>query len=158
MARAGCTTIKLGIESGNIEVMKKSRRAVPELEQQEQIIRICEENGIDVLGFYILGFADDDPDSVSRTIDYAAHLNTFGAQFTIATPYPGTPWYDALRRDQPDVRFDEDLERYNQYNLVYDHPRLSPERLEQLKSAAYRRYYFRPGYIIKHLRRIIARS
>ncbi|HUF38759.1 MAG TPA: radical SAM protein [Anaerolineales bacterium] len=153
MRRAGCRTIKLGIESGDLEIMKQSRRALPELEQQEHVVRMCEEHGIDVLAFYILGFQDDDPQSVSRTIDYAIHLNTFGAQFTIATPYPGTPWYDALRSADQPIRFDENLEHYNQYRLVYNHPRLTADELHGLKSDAYRRYYFRPGYVFKLIRR-----
>ena len=155
MRRAGCTTIKLGIESGDLEIMKKSRRALPELEQQERVIRVCEEHGIDILGFYILGFQDDDPETVRKTIDYAIHLNTFGAQFTIATPYPGTPWYDALRNEGPEMRFDEDLENYNQYRLVYNHPNLTAAELHRLKSEAYRRYYFRPGYAFKFFRRLL---
>ena len=97
---------------------------------------------------------DDDPASVRKTIDYAVHLNTFGAQFTIATPYPGTPWYDALRSGPSQVTFDEDFENFNQYRLVYSHPKLTAGELHRLKSDAYRRYYFRPGYILKYLRRV----
>ena len=158
MARAGCTAVKLGIESGDVEVMRKSRRAVPELAQQEAAIRACEAHGIDVLAFYILGFADDDEASVRRTIDYAMRLNTYGAQFTIATPNPGTPWYDALRAAGPESGFDEDLEHYNQYTLVYVHPRLSSATLHRLKSQAYRRYYFRLSYAFKHARRFLPGS
>jgi radical SAM superfamily enzyme YgiQ (UPF0313 family) len=155
MRRAGCTTVKLGIESGDLEIMKQSKRALPELEQQEHVIKVMEENGIDVLGFYILGFQDDDPASVRKTIEYAVHLNTFGAQFTIATPYPGTPWYDALRSGPSQVTFDEDFENFNQYRLVYTHPKLTAGELHRLKSDAYRRYYFRPGYLMKLFRRYL---
>ncbi len=151
MARAGCAAVKLGIESGDLDVMKRSRRAAPDLDQQEAIVRCLEAHGIDVLGFYILGYFDDTPASIARTLQYAEYLNTYGAQFTIATPYPGTPWYAELSRQPERFQMDGALEHYNQYRLVYNHPHLSFDDLERLKSQAYRRYYLRWNYIQKHL-------
>ena len=151
MARAGCVAVKLGIKSGDLQVMKQARRAVPDLDQQESIVRCLEAHSIDVLGFYILGYFDDTSASIERTLKYAEHLNTYGAQFTIATPYPGTPWHAELRRQPEHFQLDDTLEHYNQYRLVYNHPHLSFDSLEHLKSLAYRRYYLRWDYIKKHL-------
>jgi radical SAM superfamily enzyme YgiQ (UPF0313 family) len=149
MARAGCVTVKLGVESGDLEVMSKSRRAAPDLLYQEEIIRCLEQHGIDVLAFYILGYFDDTHRSVLRTIEYAERLNTYGAQFTIATPYPGTGWYKDLQR-QGHFDLDENYEHYNQYRLVYNHPNLGAGELEDLKNLAYRRYYPRWAYVKKN--------
>jgi anaerobic magnesium-protoporphyrin IX monomethyl ester cyclase len=150
MARAGCVAVKLGIESGDLEVMKKSKRAAPDLQIQEDVVKLLESHGIQVLAFYIVGYFDDDRTSVMRTIQYAEHLNTYGAQFTIATPYPGTQWHTDLSAQPEIYAFDNNLENYNQYRLVYQHPHLSFGELEQLKSLAYRRYYLRWPYIRKH--------
>jgi anaerobic magnesium-protoporphyrin IX monomethyl ester cyclase len=155
MAKAGCVAVKFGIESGNLDVMKKSHRASANLEHQENIIRSCERNQIDVLGFYILGYFDDTQDTILETIEFAKKLNTFGAQFTIATPYPGTQWYQDLMQDPDIYQLDEDFERYTQYQLVYKHPNLTYDDLERLKSRAYQHYYLRPAYIAKHFRKII---
>jgi radical SAM superfamily enzyme YgiQ (UPF0313 family) len=151
MKRAGCISVKLGIESGNLDVMKKSRRALPDLEKQETIVRCCEANGIQVLAFYILGYMHDTRDSILQTIQYAQHLNTYGAQFTIATPYPGTQWFADLESDPHGFALDGDLEHYNQYRLVFKHPNLSFDELETLKSLAYRRYYLRFGFMAKNI-------
>lgn len=150
MAKAGCTAIKLGIESRNLEVMKKSHRTPDNIHHQEEIIRGCEENGIDVLGFYILGYFDDTEETVQDTINYACELNTFGAQFTVATPYPGTPWHQSLDASREIYMLDTDLERYNQYNLVYQHPNLSAKQLAGLKNQSYQAYYLRWSYFRKH--------
>ena len=151
MRRAGCVSVKLGIESGNPQVMKLAHRALPELLRQEQIVHCLEQNQIDVLAFYILGYFDDTHPSIQQTIDYAIALNTFGAQFTIATPYPGTPWFKELNSQPEKYRLDATLEHYNQYRLVYQHPQLSPAQLEHFKSQAYQRYYLRWGYLRKNL-------
>jgi radical SAM superfamily enzyme YgiQ (UPF0313 family) len=151
MRRAGCVSVKLGIESGSVEVMKLSHRALPELARQEEIVRCLEANQIDVLAFYILGYFDDQAHSIRQTVDYAISLNTFGAQFTIATPYPGTPWFSELDSQPDKYHLDSTLEHYNQYRLVYQHPHLGFDELERLKSQAYQRYYLRWGYIQKNL-------
>lgn len=155
MARAGCIAIKLGIESGNLEVMKKSFRASADLARQEAVIRACERRDIDILGFYILGYPDDTPETVRQTIDYAISLNTYGAQFTVATPYPGTPWYQHLHAENEIYRLDPELEHYTQYQLVFQHPHLSPAVVERLKNEAYRRYYLRPGYFLKMAKKFL---
>ena len=150
MAKAGCVAVKLGIESGDLEVMKKSKRAAPDLQIQESVVQQLEENNIKVLAFYIIGYFDDDQDSVHKTIQYAQHLNSYGAQFTIATPYPGTQWHTDLNAESETYAFDSNLENYNQYRLVYQHPNLGFDDLEKLKSLAYRRYYLSWSYIKKH--------
>ena len=155
MANAGCVAVKFGIESGNLDVMQKSHRASANLEMQEHIIRCCEQNKIDVLGFYILGYFDDTEKTIQETIEYAKKLNTFGAQFTIATPYPGTQWYQDLMQEPDTYQLDKDFERYTQYQLVYKHPHLTYEDLERLKSLAYQRYYLRLAYMAKHFWKII---
>lgn len=149
MAKAGCSAVKLGIESGSQEVMKNAKRVALDFEYQEMIVHRCEKAGIDVLAFYMLGYYDDLEGTVEETIKYALQLNTFGAQFTIATPYPGTPWYTDLKCDH--IELDDNLEHYNQYRLVYQQPNFKNAKLEQLKSKAYRQYYFRWGFIKKHL-------
>jgi len=150
MARAGCISIKIGVESGDPAVMKKSHRKATREDKQLEIIRCCESHGIKVLAFYILGYMDDDEATVARTIDYAVALNTYGAQFTIATPYPGTPWYRELKAQDAKYQLASDLSRYTQYEPVFRHPKLSAERLRALKSRAYRRYYVRPSYFLKN--------
>jgi radical SAM superfamily enzyme YgiQ (UPF0313 family) len=153
MAKAGCVTVKLGIESGNLQVMKASRRVTANIQHQEKMIRCLEEHGIRVFAFYILGYMDDTQATIDQTIDYAIRLNTYGAQFTIATPYPGTEWYAELQRQPDRYQLDDDLEHYNQYQLVFHHPNLSFDELERLKGQAYQRYYFRTGYLSRHVLR-----
>ena len=150
MALAGCNTIKIGVESGNDLVLSHSHRAKVDFNRQEEMIRHCEDNGIDILAFYILGYFTDSPETIEQTIQYAKSLNTFGAQFTIATPYPGTPWHSDLSKQNDVYQLDPDFGQYNQYSLVYKHPNLSKEQVDSLKEKAYRKYYYRWGYFKKH--------
>jgi anaerobic magnesium-protoporphyrin IX monomethyl ester cyclase len=151
MARAGCNAIKIGVESGNDSVLNQSHRATTDFSYQEDVIRYCEENRIHILAFYILGYFTDTPETIRQTIDYAISLNTFGAQFTIATPYPGTPWYIELNNQNERSQLDPDFSRYNQYSLVFKHPHVSEKQINALKERAYQKYYYRWGYIKKNI-------
>ncbi|MEM8955770.1 MAG: B12-binding domain-containing radical SAM protein [Verrucomicrobiota bacterium] len=150
LAKSGCSAIKFGIEGGNQEVMKQSKRASNRFEEQEKTLRQCEEKGIKVLAFFILAYFHDTVETVRETIDYAIRLNPYGAQFTVATPYPGTPWYEQLRSENEKYQLSENYDDYTQYQLVYNHPHLTYSDVHRLKNEAYRRFYFRPSYIARH--------
>ena len=95
---------------------------------------------------YILGFPSDNEKSVRATIDYARKLNTEYAQFSIWTPYPGTPAF----KDYENIITTKNYENFDQYRLVYKHKNLSGEKLRDLLSLAYTKYYFRLSWIIKY--------
>ena len=61
-----------------------------------------------------------------------------------STPYPGTHFYDQLKKEGRLLT--EDFEKYNQFTLVYKHENLSPEKVKKLLEKSMRKYYFRPSY------------
>ncbi len=158
LSRSGCIAVQFGIESGNADVMEKSSRKSGSFAKQERVIEQCENHGIRVLALFMLAYFDDNEETVNQTIDYAIKLNPYGAQFTVATPYPGTPWYDELKHDNQRFQLSENHDDYTQYKLVYQHPSLSSEKVETLKNQAYKRFYYRLSYFQKHHSPAILRS
>ena len=77
---------------------------------------------------FIIGFPTDDEKSIMKTIRYAQKLNTTFSQFSVWTPYPGTPVY----KDYENEIVASSFEEFDQYNLVYKHKILSPERIRIL--------------------------
>lgn len=150
LARSGCVAIQFGIESGNLEIMAASKRKVKHLDMQKNVIHMCESHGIKVFALFMLAYFDDTVETIHQTIDYAIDLNPYGAQFTVATPYPGTPWFEELHKNNENFQLSENYDDYTQYQLVYQHPHLSFDDVTQLKNKAYRDFYFRAGYFKKH--------
>ena len=150
LARSGCVAIQFGIESGNLEVMALSKRKVGHLDSQKDVIALCEKYKIKVFALFMLAYFDDTEETIHQTIEYAKSLNPYGAQFTVATPYPGTPWYEELKRENHRFQLSENYDDYTQYQLVYQHPHLTAEAVTRLKNKAYRDFYYRPTYIKKH--------
>jgi radical SAM superfamily enzyme YgiQ (UPF0313 family) len=149
MQASGLRSIKVGIESANASVLEGVRRHHPGRERIRRLLDHCDRRGIGVVAFYILGLPSDTEESIEATVDYAMELNTLGAQFTVATPYPGTGFFEAASAEGRLLT--EDWERFDIYTPVMRHDRLSPAAIQRLKSRAYQQYYLRPAWAGKFL-------
>lgn len=139
--RAGFRAMSFGVESLDPATLKKSgRRPIPELHQR-RIIEHCRSKGIMTAAFYVLGFLQDDRQSIAATIGYACDLGSTFAQFKILTPYPGTPMFKQL---EP-LLTETDWERFDGYSPTFRHPNLTARELQYLLGAAYTRFYMRPS-------------
>ncbi|MGH7899240.1 MAG: B12-binding domain-containing radical SAM protein [Candidatus Binatia bacterium] len=149
MHAAGLSSLKVGIESANPVVLEDVKRHQPKDERIRRLLGHCDRLGVGVVAFYILGLPSDTEESIAATIDYAMELNTIGAQFTIATPYPGTGFFDAAEAEHRLLT--EDWERYDIYTPVMRHDHLSSDDIQRLKSRAYQLYYMRTSWAGKFL-------
>jgi radical SAM superfamily enzyme YgiQ (UPF0313 family) len=145
---AGFRAMSFGVESLDPATLKKSgRRPIPQ-SHQRQIIEHCRRKGIVTAAFYVLGFLQDDWNSIAATIDYATDLGSTFAQFKILTPYPGTPMFKQI---EP-LLTEPDWERFDGYTPTFKHPNLSDVELRYLLGAAYKRFYMRPSYLANFLK------
>ena len=145
---AGFRAMSFGVESLDPGTLKKSgRRPIPQTHQRE-IIEHCRRKGIVTAAFYVLGFLQDDWNSIAATIDYATDLGSTFAQFKILTPYPGTPMFKQL---QP-LLTESDWEKFDGYTPTFKHPNLTQVELRYLLGAAYKRFYMRPSYLANFLK------
>jgi len=145
---AGFRAMSFGVESLDPATLKKSgRRPIPQTHQR-QIMEHCRKLGIVTAAFYVLGFLQDDWNSIAATIDYATDLGSTFAQFKMLTPYPGTPMFKQI---QP-LLTETDWEKFDGYTPTFAHPNLSERELRFLLGAAYKRFYMRPSYLANFLK------
>jgi len=145
---AGFRAMSFGVESLDPATLRKSgRRPIPQAHQRE-IIQHCRNKGIVTAAFYVLGFLQDDWNSIAATIDYATDLGSTFAQFKILTPYPGTPMFKQL---EP-LLTETDWELFDGYTPTFRHPNLTDRELRFLLGAAYTRFYVRPSYLANFLK------
>jgi len=145
---AGFRAMSFGVESLDPAILRKSgRRPIPQ-EHQRKIINHCRELGIVTAAFYVLGFLQDDWNSIAATIDYATDLGSTFAQFKMLTPYPGTPMF---RQIEP-LLTETDWEKFDGFTPTFKHPNLTDRELRFLLGAAYKRFYMRPSYLANFLK------
>ena len=154
MRDAGCHTIQFGIETSTLELLKKYKEGIS-LEAIKKIFSLCKKYNISTLGHFIIGLPGETKSSAVETIRFAKKLQCDYASFNIATPLPGTDLSEEcgtlniLPKDYEQKELDQTtgLSGINT-------PTLSSKELLKLKKMAYRRFYFRPTYILRRILKI----
>ena len=148
LKKAGVKLIYVGIESAVEEVRNNSKRQSEVNDLQIEKINFLEKIGIKVKAMYILGLPTDNKKTFSETLEYAKKVNSSYAQFSVFTPYPGTPAYSEYK-DKIKVK---KYEEFTQWQLVFDHPNFSKSDVDNILSDAYRAYYLNPKWIFKYIK------
>jgi len=151
LKQAGLKAVKVGVESGDEEVLKEANRFTIKKDDQLLKIRELEKNNILISAMFIIGFPTDDENSIMKTIEYSKKLNTTFSQFSVWTPYPGTPVFKEYENKITAKTF----EQFDQYNLVFKHNILSAEQIRVLLGKTYTMYYGRLSWFLKYLKNSI---
>ena len=138
LRKAGLELVYVGVESSSDFVLKDMQRFTVEHDKQYKVIKNCEDAGIKVKTMFIIGNPEDNRDTIVQSIEYAKYLPSLYSQFSVFTPYPGTPAYNEFK----DIITESKLENFNQYNLTFKHKNLSKKNISDLKSLAYFKFYF----------------
>ncbi|MDO9541565.1 MAG: radical SAM protein [Kiritimatiellia bacterium] len=155
MKEAGCREISFGIESGNPEILKRIDKKL-DLNEALRVIRATQRAGIKTHASYILGYMGENVETMKDTICFAKQLNTDVAAFFIASPLPGSRFYNEVSEKgylRPDASWENYSPLSNNLSVVC-FPGLSPETIRYWHRKAIRTYYFRMSYIIARLMRI----
>lgn len=146
MKASGCYKVYFGVESGSQYVLNSIKKGIS-LRHIELAIANAKKAGLATGAYYMMGMPAETEEDLKATIKFAIKLNTDSVSMGIAVPLPGTEFYDEAK-DQGRLK-SEDWSQYNFRGAVYDHPNLSEETLKKYVKKFYRRYYFRPRYILK---------
>ncbi|RJP24667.1 MAG: radical SAM protein [Candidatus Abyssobacteria bacterium SURF_5] len=150
-ARAGCKGINFGVESGNEQILACAGRKRISIDRLASVFQRCRKAGIETLAFFIIGLPGETTESVDETVRLAIELQPDAAQFTAATPYPETPYYEYLKREG---LLKQDWSLYTSRAPVVGTHSLTPDQLRRLIARAYRTFYFRPPYLLMRMRKL----
>ena len=158
MKRAGCEFIAYGIESGSDRILQSINKRI-DTKTITKIIRKTQVIGISIRGYFILGFVGETEAEMLETIRFATFLNPDIATFSLLIPFPGTTDYIRAQKEGGD--FDPLFFRKKivpEFNFlddpIYCPKDISPQRLLEIHREAYRRFYFRPYFVMKAIAKI----
>ena len=148
MKEAGCTMISYGIESGDQKILNFANKNLT-IDQSLNAVKLTRKLGIETLCYFIFGLPGENNQTIKNTISFAKKLNPDFAQFSLATPFPGTPIYSYAKENnliRPGITWDE----YSPINrAIIRTTELDFSELEKALKKAYKSYYLRLGYILK---------
>ena len=96
----------------------------------------------------LLGFPGETKESALESIKFALKISPDDvAYYNIATPLPGTPFFDTVK--EKGWLKTTDFDKYDCKTPVFETPLLSMKDLEELYAKAFRSFYLRPGFILR---------
>ncbi len=150
MRDAGCITVWFGVESGSEKILGKMNKKI-KLEETRQAFKIAQKVGLMTIASAVIGFPGETEETAWETINFINSLDPDDIGFYVATPYPGTPMYEEVVKNGW-LRV-TDFNRYDTATPTFETPWLSMERIREIRYKAHQKFYLRPRYVLKMLRR-----
>ena len=153
MREAGCIRTAFGVESGNQRILDTVIDKHLALDQVRAAFKAAKSVGMETIGFFIIGLPGETEETMEDTIRFACELDPIVANFSMATPFPGTEMYRQvlengrlLVNDWGDFAFFENKAQFESDDMP-------AELVERKWREAYRRFYLRPRRVARTLLR-----
>ena len=149
--RAGVTRIFIGLENINPDNLLAAKKRQNKITEYRNMLLAWKAVGIWTYAGYILGFANDTPESARRDIEIIKKEMPLDVlEFFFLTPLPGSEDHKVL--SGKGVLLDPDLNKYDLEHALTPHPNMSKAEWEKLYRDAWAIYYT-PSHIETILRR-----
>ncbi len=151
MKKSGLYAVSVGIESGSDRILKDMKKNLSK-ETIKEKIKLIDKAGLDVIGFFILGYPGETLDDINQTIDFACELPLKRASFMTFKPFPGT---EATAKVAEELKgMDLKWEDFALNKVLYSPKGITNRQLTKLRHKALRRFYFRPRIMYMFLKQL----
>ena len=148
MAEAGCRVLVAGFESGSNQILKNIQKGAT-VQQAYEFARNCRKLGILVHGTFIVGLPGETRETLEESMRFACELDIDTIQVSLASPYPGTKFYDhVIKNGYMTAESLVSEHGYQTCNVSY--PDVTSREIFDAMELFYRRFYFR-GPCIKRI-------
>ena len=156
MKEGGLRLFVVGYESGNAEILKNIKKGV-RLDRARRFTRDCRDLGILIHGTFILGLPGESRETIEESMRFAREMDCETIQVSLASPYPGTEMFEYVTTHGY-LAVDPLLDEAGYQKCTVQYPNLSADEIYQSVERFYRSFYFRPRYILKSVRKMLASS
>lgn len=138
-AEAGLRSIFVGFESLDPRNLKQSNKTQNLKRDYQQVTQRLHDLGIMINGSFVFGLDGDDASVFDRTVDWAVSSGITTATFHIATPYPGTAFYQAMQSAGRMTTNNWDM--FDTRTVTFQPASMTPEDLKRGYDQAYQDFY-----------------
>ncbi|MGD8568195.1 MAG: radical SAM protein [Gammaproteobacteria bacterium] len=129
MARSGCTGLLIGFESISKDNLRSSNKRFNTPDQYADLISLLHRYGISVMGCFVFGMDYDNEQVFDETARFVVDTHIDLPRFAIATPFPGTPFFARLEREQRILTHNWEL--YDGQHVVFQPSQMAVETLQK---------------------------
>jgi len=137
--QAGCIAWLIGFESISQKTMEEIGKKTNKIETYERAVKNIHKNKMVVIGDFMFGFDNDTKDVFETTLKTIKKMKIDIADFSILTPFPGTPIYNTLEKENRLLT--KDWVKYNMHNVVFQPKNMTPEDLQEGVIKMYNNFY-----------------
>src|SRR5262249_30847782 len=139
MALSGCTGVFIGFESLQDQNLSDAHKRTPKSEEYARRVDVLHQNGIQVNGSFVFGFDHDSTDVFQKTVNWIEQNHLECSTFHILTPYPGTPLFARLQRENRLLH--QNWELYDTAHVVFRPLKMTCEELAEGYAWCYERLF-----------------
>jgi radical SAM superfamily enzyme YgiQ (UPF0313 family) len=145
----GLFTLRIGIESGDQDVLDRTGKNL-DLDEVRTMLHLSHTLGIENHIMFIIGLPGETHESVEQTIRFIQSVPCHSVQFSVATPFPGTEFYQYAAEQGHLVT--QDWSKYSGFDhVVVRTEAMTAEDVGRALARARRRIYFSPRFIRRRL-------
>ncbi|MCL2760224.1 MAG: hopanoid biosynthesis associated radical SAM protein HpnJ [Desulfuromonadales bacterium] len=156
MRDAGLHHVIVGYESGNEQILKNIKKGVTR-ERATQFTKDCRTLGLTIHGAFIMGLPGETKETIKDTIEYAKQLDLDSIQVSLASPYPGTEFWNECQKEGW-LASENYIDNTGHQMCVVNYPHLSNQEIFDSVERFYKKFYFRPKYIARSIGKMIVNS
>jgi len=93
MKKAGCNSIKVGIESGSERVLRFINKKIT-LDQCKNAAKLLHKIGIHWTGYFMIGLPSETKEEMCQTLQFMKELRPDYASISVYEPFPGTELFE----------------------------------------------------------------
>ena len=153
---AGCNRIHFGVEAGTERILNIYKKGL-KLDRVRNIFKICHKIEMETVGNFMIGGPSETREEINQTLRFAFELSPTFVEFHVLVPYPYTQIYQKMLASgqlETDVWENYSKNPKSDFNPPLCNTEISSKELYEILNDAYRKFYFRPSYIWKQMKRI----
>ncbi|MDD3065063.1 MAG: radical SAM protein [Endomicrobiaceae bacterium] len=150
MKESGCWRIRIGIESGNENILKLINKEL-DLKHLKKVISWADETELQPKGFFMIGHFTENINTIKDSIRLAKSLPLKDITIQINTPLPNTEQFKMCKNYG---NLSADSNKCSLFKPIFTPTDLSTEELEYWFKRFYREFYLRPVVFFRHLKTI----
>ncbi len=151
MKKSGYYLASVGIEFGSERMLQITEKHLTQQKIREGI-ELIRGTGLDVAGFFMIGYPGERKEEIEKTIEFALSLPLIRANFFIFLPLPGTEVYQELEKKLELGKVD--WEHFYFTHPAYTYGGFSPGELKNFQRTAFLKFYLRPHIFLENLKQI----